>query len=75
MGDSKTFTGHGIEKKLDKRWPDAKSGQVVLYKNRRYKKWFIPGEMSADGKRVVKWLSGWEMIGDRGHVNVGGVKG
>lgn len=51
-----------LERELDDAFPDAVSKEVVEYKNKRYRRRFLPQERSRSRKTVTKWGKLWEEV-------------
>lgn len=51
-----------LEAELDRRFPDAKSREVVEFEGRRYRRRFEPLEKSRTGKSVTAWGKYWEAV-------------
>ena len=45
---------------LDSRHPTARSGEVIDFDGKRYRRRFFPEEMSRSGKTVTEWGRTWE---------------
>jgi hypothetical protein len=55
-----------LEDELDKEFPNARSKQIVEYKDRRYQLRFAPARMSRSRQTVKKWLRWWEEVKPEG---------
>jgi len=51
-----------LEAELDKRFPNAKSKEVVEFKGKNYQRKYFPLEKSRSGKNVTEWGKAWVEI-------------
>ena len=61
-GDIALTENEKIEKELDRAFPDARIGEVVLYNGKKYRCCFFPIEKSRSGKTVARWGKYWKPV-------------
>lgn len=51
-----------LQAELDKRFPNARSREIVEHNGKRYQRRFAPAEKSRSGKTVMHWDRWWEEV-------------